>query len=88
MKPQNHIWLIERSGCLILEWSYPVVTARLIMVDECILRVDYFVGQVRGLEKMYFPPGFNYKPYLKCSIWNEKEIIKADSNKRIYNFKN
>lgn len=85
MKPEKHISLKCDDNNLILEWKKPVIKARLVMVDECILRIDYHINKISIMEKIYFPEGFNHQPFLKCPIWNNKEVIETP-NKIIYQF--
>ena len=85
MNPEKYISLKRDGNDLILEWGKPIVKARLVMVDECILRVDYHIDRECIMEKIYFPKGFNHQPFLKCDIWNKATADVADG-RIIYHF--
>ena len=80
----KHIHLQSNGNTFILSWDSPIKDAWLVMVDECILRIDY---KYEGYQynECCFPKGYNYEQFLKCGKWNSAKITSTEQ-KQIYNF--
>lgn len=70
----------------LLEWTLPVTKAWIVMVDECILRIDFTLeGQGSFTHNCCFPLGSYKAPFLKCKVWDAKDTF-IGGNSRAYRF--
>jgi len=82
----KYIHLKTDGETFILSWELPISYAWLVMVDECILRIDYLYDDRKlPWSQCCFPVGLNFKPFLKLPRWDSKSIVKGE-NCCTYNF--
>ena len=80
----DHLNLKSDGKTFILTWDELISDAWLVMVDQCILRIDYKRDRNQWAE-CAFPNGYDNSPFLKSPVWNEKEI-KTTDHCRTYTF--
>lgn len=80
----DHLSLKSDGKTFVLSWDEFISDAWLVMVDECILRIDYKRDRNQWAE-CAFPNGYNHLPFLKLPAWDEKEV-KTSDHCRTYTF--
>ena len=82
----KYIHLKTDGETFILSWELPVNRAWLVMVDECILKIDFLYNDRKlPWSQSCFPVGMNFKPFLKFAKWSNKSIAEGDGC-CVYNF--